>query len=88
MLGQSDESNAAFSICSEAAGKERIKAREEARKFEEKQREAAAKALVDASRNKKIGDTVAIVEELDGCALRETSSLNNAKCFAAIQAFH
>ena len=34
MLGQSDESNAAFSICSEAAGRERIKANEEKRTYE------------------------------------------------------
>jgi hypothetical protein len=45
MLGQSDESNAAFSICSEAAGRERIKANEEKRTYEEKQRDAAAVAV-------------------------------------------
>jgi len=70
MLGQSDESNYRFSICSEAAGKERIKANEEKRSYEEKQREAAATALVNATKNKKINDTVSAMKELDGCSLR------------------
>lgn len=42
MLGQSDESNYRFSICSEEAGRQRIKANEEKYAYEEKQREAAA----------------------------------------------
>jgi hypothetical protein len=37
MLGQSDESNAAFSSCSEKARLESIKAREEKEAYEEKQ---------------------------------------------------
>lgn len=87
MLGQTEESSYRFSICSEAAGKERIKANEEKRKYEEKQRDAAAVALVEASKNKKIGDTVKAMEALDGCSMRSSSTLDDIKCFAAVQEF-
>lgn len=46
MLGQSAESNAAFSYCSEAAYAERIKAREEKEALEAAQKAAATDALV------------------------------------------
>jgi hypothetical protein len=58
MLGQSDESNSAFSYCSEAAYAERIKAKEEKNKLEEAQKEAAKEALVKAAQNKKKEDTI------------------------------
>lgn len=46
MLGQSAESNSAFSYCSEAGYAERIKAREEKDKLELARKEAAGEALV------------------------------------------
>lgn len=78
MLGQSAESNAAFSYCSEAAYAERIKAREEKEALEAAQKEAAQAALVQAAENKKIQDTVDYVEGLDGCNLRNSSVLQDA----------
>jgi hypothetical protein len=67
---------------------ERVAANEEKRQYEEKQRDAAADALVQAARNAKVFSTVAVMKELDGCTLRASSSLDDAKCFAAVQEFH
>jgi len=87
MLGQSDESNSAFSYCSEAAYGERIKSNEEKRKLEEAQKVAAKEALVKAAENKKKDDTVEFMEGLDGCQLRSSSALDDGKCFAAVSTF-
>lgn len=67
MLGQTDESNSAFSYCSEAGYAERIKAREEKDKLEIAQKEAAAEAVAKAVENKKRSDTVELMEAFDGC---------------------
>lgn len=87
MLGQSEESNAGFSYCSESAYAERIKAKEEKDKLELAQKEAAGEALVKAAQNKKKDDTIELMEGLDGCALRASSSIEDVKCEAGARAF-
>lgn len=87
MLGQSAEANAEFSYCSEAGRMERIKAREEKEKLELAQKEAAKEAVAKAAENKKKQDTVAEMEALDGCNLRASSNLDDARCFEAVKTF-
>lgn len=53
MLGQSDDSNKAFSYCSEAAYLERLNAEGKKAQLELEQKEAAKQALVKAAENKK-----------------------------------
>lgn len=86
MLGQSAESNAVFSYCSEAGQMQRILAREEKDKFELAQKKAAESALKTAAENKKKQDTANALEGLDGCAFRSSSTFDDAKCFSAVQA--
>lgn len=84
MLGQSAESNAQFSVCSEAAARERIKSNEEKESYEAKQRAAAEQALVDAAKNTKITATIDSMKSLDGCNFREQSAADDLRCFAAV----
>lgn len=88
MLGQSDESNSAFSYCSEAGYAERIKARERKAQLEADKQDAARVALLEAAEREKINAAAEVVEGLDGCALRSSSAVDNEKCFAAAQAAH
>lgn len=87
MLGQSEESNSEFSYCSEKAYAERIKAREEKEKKEKAQQEAAAQAVKDAAKNLEINNTIDAMVALDGCASRNSSTIDDEQCLAAVQAF-
>lgn len=84
MLGASAASNAAFSTCSEKARAEQIRGRENRETYKAKQKGAANTALLTAAKNKKINDTVKAMENLDGCTFRQSSTLDDAKCFAAV----
>lgn len=84
----SAESNAEFSSCSEKARMERIKAKENKESFEKRQQEEARRSVAEAAENKKIAETIAAVEALDGCELRESSALEKEKCFASVEAFY
>lgn len=53
MFGQSDESNAAFSYCSESAYAERLKARDEKEALEAEKKKAAGEAIVEAAERAK-----------------------------------